>query len=47
MNLTVCIPRNNFSEIFLGSILKFQKNMFLKSINVVFSARHSFNLLPL
>lgn len=44
MNLVVCIPGNNFSEIFLGSILAFQRACFSKGINVVFSTGYSPNL---
>lgn len=44
MNLVVCIPGNNFSEIFLGSILNFQRTCFAKGINVVFSTGYSPNL---
>lgn len=44
MNLVVCIPGNNFSEIFLGSILNFQRICFSKGINVVFSTGYSPNL---
>lgn len=44
MNLVVCIPGNNFSEIFLGSILAFQRACFNKGINVVFSTGYSPNL---
>jgi len=44
MNLVVCIPGNNFSEIFLESILTFQRICFVKGINVVFSTGYSPNL---
>ena len=44
MNLVVCIPGNNFSDIFLSSILNFQKACFLRGINVQFSLGYSPNL---
>jgi hypothetical protein len=44
MKLIVCIPGNNFSEIFLQNILHFQSYCFAKNIKVGFSISYSPNL---
>lgn len=44
MNLVVCVPGNNFSELFLRNILDFQKRCFANKINVNFSIFYSPNL---
>lgn len=44
MNLVVCVPGNNFSEIFVRNILNFQAACFNADINVGFSFGYSPNL---
>lgn len=44
MNLAVCVPGNNFSEIFVQNISNFQAACFNAGINVGFSFRYSPNL---